>query len=98
MQSASHCRRGELLLQMPVGGGVASAVHGERQCTPAHSGRRTRTLGPLPGLIQGHHMDPGEHMARLLPLLLCLIALPAAALSPESEAKNQPVAPFRIAG
>ena len=37
-------------------------------------------------------------MLRLLSCLVLLAALPAQALSPESEAKNQPVVPFRIAG
>lgn len=37
-------------------------------------------------------------MLRLLSCLALLVVLPAQALSPESEAKNQPVAPFRIAG
>ena len=38
-------------------------------------------------------------MTRALPFFAALcIALPAAALSPENTAKNQPVAPFRIAG
>ena len=37
-------------------------------------------------------------MPRLLLSLLLFTALPAGALSPENAAKNQPVAPFRIAG
>ena len=36
--------------------------------------------------------------ARLLPLALCLWSTAAGALSPESAAKNQPLAPFRIVG
>ncbi len=37
-------------------------------------------------------------MSRLLLSLMLCMALPAQALSPENAAKNQPVAPFRIAG
>jgi metallo-beta-lactamase class B len=37
-------------------------------------------------------------MCRLILGLLCLVCAPAYALSPESEAKNQPTAPFKIIG
>ncbi len=51
-------------------------------------------------VVRSNTAYQGTPMRRLLPLLLLALWLSpcGAALSPESAAKNQPVAPFRIAG